>query len=392
MALVWAAENSLDLQYYLYHDDTSGGLLTVELWRAAERGVRIRLLVDDMDMSGRDKPLATLNAHPNIQIRIFNPFIRGKARAGQYLSRFGSVTRRMHNKALIADNQLAIIGGRNIGDEYFDANPNLAFGDLDVALTPPAAHEVSEQFDLYWNSELSYPVENLIKRKANKEDLAATENKIRKFYQQHLTTEYMQRLNNSDLVERVREGRNHYFWAVTEMLYDQPEKISSGRDQTEFHLAPKLAPHLHAVTDELIVISPYFVPGKEGVAFFEALEKRGVHVRILTNSLSSNDVPIVHSGYSKYRKQLLKAGIELYEIDKNALGSEFETNRDNARREGIAGSKASLHAKFFILDRQETFIGSLNLDPRSFLENTEIGAIIDSPQLAQMLADNFDSV
>jgi len=390
-ALARLAEKSLDVQYYLYHSDLSGRLLTHEIWKAAERGVRVRLLFDDMDMADRDKSLAILNGHPNIEMRIFNPFIRGKSRTGQFATRFGSVTRRMHNKSFTADNQVAIIGGRNVGDEYFDANPNLAFGDLDVALTRPAAEEVSKQFDLYWNSELSYPVEALVEHQPSAEELANTEQTIQGFYQEHQYSDYLVRLENSELVKHDRDADTAYAWGQAELLYDSPEKISSGREKTEYHLAPKLAPYLNGVEKELIVITPYFVPGKDGVAFFRDLQQRGVRVRILTNSLSSNDVAIVHSGYAKYRKKLLQAGIELYEIDKTAFYKEgFERNKSRKTREGIAGSKASLHAKYFLLDRKAAFIGSLNLDPRSLLENTEIGVIIHQDELVSELAVEFD--
>lgn len=389
VALSRLAEKSLDVQYYLYHSDVSGTLLTNELVTAAERGVRVRLLLDDMDMSGKDNILAQLNSHPNIQIRIFNPFVRGKSRTGQFLYRFGSVTRRMHNKAIIADNQIAIIGGRNIGDEYFGANPDLAFGDLDVAVTYPGANDISTAFDLYWNSKLSYPVENLIDHTASEEELLHGIEKLKAFVEAQQNTKYANALRNSNMVQNTKAGKIDYFWGKTEILYDNPLKISSDRDKTEYHLAPQLSPHISSVKDELIIVSPYFVPGKQGVKFLTNLKQKGVSVRILTNSLSSNDVPIVHSGYAKYRKALLKAGIELYEMNRSMLGNKAEQEKKRKLYHG-SGSKTSLHAKYFILDRKASFIGSLNLDPRSVVENTEIGAVIASPALAESLAKNFD--
>lgn len=390
VALARLAEKTLDVQYYLYHSDLSGQLLTAELWKAAERGVRVRVLLDDMDMSGKDKDLSILNAHPNLQIRLFNPFIRGKSRAGQFVTRFGSVTRRAHNKAMIADNAIGIVGGRNVGDEYFGANPNMAFGDLDVALTSPAAGEISTAFDLYWNSALAYPVETLVDEPPSRDELNEVENRILAFYEANSEAEYLTRLENSDILKRAREGKTRYYWGTAAVLYDHPNKISSGRDQTEFHLAPRLVPFFNSAQRELLVISPYFVPGKSGVEFLVALQQRGVNVQILTNSLMSNDVPVVHAGYSRYRKQLLEAGIRIFEFDKAVIENHVKGKKLGKTREGLAGSKASLHAKYYIVDRKSTFIGSLNLDPRSVIENTEIGVVIDDEGIANDLATNID--
>jgi len=389
-ALARQAERTLDVQYYLFHEDLSGGVLSYELWQAAERGVRVRVLLDDLSLGGRDDALATLNAHPNVNVRLFNPFIRGKSRTGQLLSRFGSVTRRMHNKAFIADNQLAIIGGRNIGDEYFGANPNMAFGDLDVMLTNPAAQSVSEEFDLFWNSDLSYPVETLAAHQPSAEELKSVADKLKDFVYQQENADYLQALKNNNAVDQVRKGSRELFWGKATILSDDPEKISADRDSNEFHLTTKLSPYITGVQKELIVISPYFVPGKEGMELFRALRDKGIEVKILTNSLASNDVPIVHSGYVTYRKRLLKMGVELYEVDKTALGSGFKRHKSGKTREGVKGSKASLHAKYFVMDRQRAFIGSLNMDPRSVVENTEIGAVIESEKMALALAEDFD--
>lgn len=385
------AERSLDVQYYHYHSDLTGKLLTAEIWRAAKRGVRVRLLLDDMDMAGKDENLAKLNAHENIEVRLFNPFIRGKNRTGQLLTRFGTVTRRAHNKAMIADNQIAIIGGRNIGDEYFGASQSVSFGDLDVAITQPGVREVSTAFDLYWNSPLSYPVETLVKQLPTDKELAEVTGEIEAFYAENEDSSYARALERSDFLRQAKAGNIEYDWGKVIVLYDDPEKISSDRDKTEFHLLPKLAPYINGVQKELLVISPYFVPGKEGVKFFAALETRGVEVKILTNSLSSNDVPIVHAGYAKYRESLLEAGVEIYEIDKTVFETDSKHNKSKKNREGISGSKASLHAKFFVIDRSSAFIGSLNFDPRSAIENTEIGAVIDSKALAEELANGFDT-
>lgn len=388
LALVAKATYSVDVQYYLYHDDLSAWLLSAALWRAAEKGVRVRILLDDIELQDKDAALLALNGHENISIRVFNPFSRNNFRSLQYITRFGSVTRRMHNKALVADNQLAIIGGRNIGDEYFDASETVAFGDLDVMLSQPAAGTVSNAFDLYWNNQLAYPVATLI-NKPNRIDKKAVAGLFTEFLSNEVEGEYIQGLKKLLLQPEKLQLKDDYFWTNTEVFYDWPEKITSARDQRQYHLSAKLAPYIESVKKEFMVISPYFVPGKEGVAFFKKLAEQGVKVKILTNSLSSNDVAIVHSGYSKYRKQLLEAGVELYELNVN-LVRDWDKDEHKKDRHYFKGSKSSLHAKYYVLDRERVFVGSLNLDPRSFLENTEIGAMLSSKAIAQRLAGSFD--
>lgn len=392
LALARLAEYSLDVQYYLFHDDLSGRLLIRELLRAADRGVRVRILVDDMAVWGRDHSLAVISAHKNIELRTFNPFVREQLRLTQFVTGLGSVTRRMHNKSFTADNQLSIIGGRNIGDEYFGADAELYFGDLDVMMTNPAAKQVSTEFDLYWNHPLAYPTEILIAEQPSQVELAEMAANLEAFFveQEQQENKYLVRLKNSGFLSRLESGQAEYYLGKAVVLYDDPDKISSNRDAQSLNLTPKLVAYLSAVDTELVVISPYFIPGKVGVQFFSQLVKRGVTVRILTNSLMSNDVPIVHSGYVKYRKKLLKAGVKLYEIDKALLEKNWVRQKNQFPRDGTGSSKSSLHAKYFILDREKAFIGSLNLDPRSVTENTEIGVVLDAPKLAAELAKDFD--
>ena len=388
LSLINAAESSIDLQYYLYHSDLSGALLTSALWRAAERGVRIRLLVDDMDLDGKDYDIARLSAHPNFAVRIFNPFIRGKGRTSQYVTQLGSITRRMHNKSFTVDHSLSILGGRNIGDEYFGANPDVAFGDLDVLISGAAVDQVAESFDLYWNNQLSYPVELLIDYEATEVSLTEVSQEVEAFLIDNQNLPFIKLLQNNQLVELVKANQIKQYSGQAIIMYDDPLKIIKARDKKQYHLAPKLAPYMQSIEHELVIISPYFVPGVEGIEFFETLIARDITVKILTNSLKSNDVSIVHAGYSKYRKKLLKMGVQLYEMD-----SELLLNKDANEKKiknKMGASKASLHAKYFVLDRHYAFIGSLNLDPRSFNENTEIGVIVDSDELATYLAESFD--
>jgi len=385
--LAYTAESSIDAQYYLWHDDLVGKLLIDSLLNAADRGVRIRLLIDDMALdSDKDISAVTLDAHPGIEIRVFNPFVRKSARWLQFATRFNEVSRRMHNKSYTADNQLSIVGGRNIGNEYFDADLDLVFADLDVLAAGPVVSEISSSFDLYWNSELSYPIALLVNQENASAELRKMREDLSKFVEKQETSAYLEALRNSDMAERLRNDQLEFDWGESQLLVDDPAKIRADRDQTELHLVTGLVDYFAELETELIVYSPYFVPGREGVAYFQELRARGVKVRIVTNSLASTDVTVVHSGYSKYRKYLLQAGVELYEID-----SALTPEQRRARKKAIGGSSsASLHAKSFVLDRQRIFIGSLNLDPRSVVENTEIGIMIDSPDIANELAGWFD--
>ena len=383
--LAHGAERSIDAQYYLYHDDLTGRLFTDQLLKAADRGVRVRLLLDDMDLEGRDLGASVMDSHPNIEVRIFNPFSRNASRITQFVTRLGSVTRRMHNKSFTVDNQATILGGRNIGDAYFEADPDLDFNDLDVVAIGPVAREVSVSFDRYWNNELAYPATVLKGEPPTPEEIEQKTKLLKEFVAQQDDSAYLQALRDSDLANDVRHDRVRYDWGDAEVLYDQPEKLVQDFSKSEFHLAPKIAPYFEGVQDEFIIFSPYFVPGKQGVVFLRQLRERGVRVRILTNSLSSTDVGIVHAGYAKYRKDMLRAGVELYEM--NMKISKEERKR---KKGGYGSSQASLHAKAFIFDRKQVFIGSLNLDPRAVLHNTEIGVVLTSTEIARGMSDWFD--
>lgn len=381
-ALIKMAKVGLDIQYYLLHNDLTGQLFIHEISKAADRGVRIRLLLDDMGLSGRDEGIVTLDSHPNIEIRIFNPFSRNVSRTPQFLSRFGSVTRRMHNKSITADNLLSIIGGRNIGDEYFNANPVVEFGDLDVLVAGKVVPEISQSFNEYWNSTHSYPVSTLIgdNHRVGYDKLLDYLDAI---YTAALKSDYAEALRTADLVRIMEEASLQFEWVDARLYSDPPSKIVQSTDGKPVSLLTEVGRYFNQTRQELLIISPYFVPGKKGVAFLKSLMDRDVRVRILTNSLASNDVPAVHSGYAKYRKPLLRAGVELYELDSEALRGKEKTGRSR--------TQASLHAKSFIMDREKIFIGSLNFDPRSVYENTEIGLVFVSPSYAQQIGQHFDA-
>ena len=383
-----SAEHSIDAQYYLLNNDLVGNLFLDLLLDAADRGVRVRLLVDDMTLDDdRDIGAAQIDAHPNIEVRVFNPFGRNLPRWLQYLSRFGDVTRRMHNKSFTVDNSVTVIGGRNIGDEYFDADPNLLFGDLEVLAVGPVVEEVSSVFDLYWNSDISYPVSSLVTHKPNPSAVADARRLLQAFVRRHQESAYPRALHENPLIGVIQDWHFEFEWGGATVLFDHPDKIKAARDQDHLKLTTQLDTHSEQIDTELYIISPYFVPGREGVEMLLELRQRGVRVRVLTNSLASTDVSVVHAGYSRYRRFLLRGGVELYELDES-LSRQQRRERKGPHR----SARGSLHAKSFIIDRSEVFIGSMNFDPRSIVENTEIGMLIRSPKMADEISRWFDLI
>ncbi|SAK87777.1 phospholipase D family protein [Caballeronia ptereochthonis] len=378
------AERTLDLQYYIWHDDLTGREMAASVMRAADRGVRVRLLLDDLGTNADDQFLLALASHPNVQVRLFNPVAsRTFKKLGSALE-FFRVNRRMHNKALIADNQAAILGGRNIGDEYFGASSTVAFGDLDVLVHGPVVREVSSAFDLYWNSDAAYPIENLMGRHAAPDALAA--------YREKLDT-YLLSEKSSPYVAQVRERYTNviqthgaaFSWGKATLLYDDPAKITRAPGDTEGHLMSQFkALNLHPGT-EMLIVSPYFVPRKEGVQWLRSMTSRGVRVTVLTNSLAATDVAAVHAGYQRYRKDMLEAGVRLYEL-KPVASDDSDTGQ---KKTTFGSSKASLHAKTYVFDRKRIFIGSMNLDPRSVELNTEIGVYCESADAAEEVASGI---
>ena len=387
-ALAQVAERSIDVQYYMIHNDLTGALFAEQLLKAADRGIRVRVLIDDMDLEGRDTGLSAFAVHPNIELRIFNPFDRQTMRVLQFITRFGAVTRRMHNKSFTVDNQATIVGGRNIGDEYFEADPLLTFADLDILAIGPVVKEVSASFDEYWNSSLAYPIAVLRPDLNGKNDQKARRKKLEEYLGQNSVTEYLQALEHSSLVNAIKNHEVTYTWGKARVYSDHPDKLKSYEEDKTYDLAHKLGRYFDEVHKELIIFSPYFVPGKKGTETLTALSKRGVRVRILTNSLASTDVGVVHAGYAKYRRELLRAGVELYEMNKRL--SKAQRKERNSGKKRVGSSKASLHAKSFIFDRKQIFVGSLNLDPRSVTENTEIGIMVTSKEIANDMAKAFD--
>jgi putative cardiolipin synthase len=384
VALADFAERTLDLQYYMIRDDDSTNALLSRVVTAADRGVRVRLLVDDIYAVGRDFALASLSAHPRIEVRVFNPFMRrGPLGVGRVLELIGDATRlnhRMHNKLFIADNLLGVIGGRNLGNEYFGLDADAGFVDLDLLAVGPVVQEASRSFDQYWASELSVPIAAFVSSAPSRVDTDSALGSLRDVEARLRDSEYAARLRSRDFVDEVRRGRLELVWADARAIWDPPDKRSSS-GQRELHIRPQLRPVLERVRTEAFFVSPYFIPGEAGVALLRELCTRGIAVRVLTNSLAGTDVAAVYAGYSKYQAALLTAGVELYEL--RPVGG--TSKQQEAIEDALGASRAALHAKTFVLDRRIVFVGSMNLDPRSDRINTEFGMLIDSTELAQQL-------
>ncbi len=371
-ALANAAERSIDAQYYIWRNDTAGRLLLQSLRRAADRGVRVRLLLDDNNTKGMDALLCGLNAHPRIEVRLFNPFMHRRARILDFLGDFSRANRRMHNKTFTVDQQATVVGGRNVGDEYFGAGDGVMFADLDVLAVGPVVHAVSSDFDRYWASESSYPVDRVIHGTAPSDIGVAPAD-------DPASREYLQSLQRSTLMQQLREQKLPWHWAAARFISDDPAK-GLGKAEVENTLVSQLAPVIMGAKRDLTIVSPYFVPRRAGTKRLVSLARSGVPVTVLTNALAATDVAAVHAGYVKYRTKLLRGGVKLYELKHNATIVETSIG-------GVTGSSgASLHAKTFAVDGRQVFVGSYNLDPRSARLNTEMGLLIDSPVLARQLS------
>jgi len=383
--LAAAAEKSLDVQYYIWHGDQVGYLLFEALWQAAERGVRVRLLLDDINTGGLDTTIAALDAHPDIEVRLYNPVVYRNARALNFLADFARVNRRMHNKSFTADNHVSIVGGRNIGNEYFGAGSGVGFADLDVIAVGPAVRAVSKEFDLYWNSPSAYPAASFVG--APGPDAADhLRARIAATHADPESVAYIEAVRATRLVRDLLNRQLAFEWATAQLVHDDPAKTLDTTARTDVLLFPELVRTMGRPETTLDLISPYFVPGAGGTANLEALARSGVKVRILTNSLAASDVSAVHAGYAKRRHQLLRAGVRLFELKPSAV----EKTADDSKDFG-GSSSSSLHAKTFAVDRSRIFVGSFNFDQRSALLNTEMGLVIESPQLAQRLGAFFDA-
>lgn len=380
--LARAAERTLDVQYYIWQDDLTGILLLRELHKAAERGVRVRLLLDDNGIRGLDADLAALDAHPDIQVRLFNPFMLRHPKWVGYITDFARLNHRMHNKSFTADNRASIVGGRNIGDQYFGAGGGALYADLDVLAIGPVVNRVSDAFDDYWTSASAYPADRILPD-PEPGKLAHLAARAQKVARHPAGRDYVNALRTSRFTRQLLDSRLAFEFTEVRMVSDDPAK-GLGKASDSGLLLNKLDDILGDPDSHVALISPYFVPAKAGTRAFRRLAENDIEVRILSNSLAATDVLPVHAGYAKRRKALLDAGIQLYEM--RPMGGAPE--RDLA---GPLGSSASsLHAKTFAVDGERVFIGSFNFDPRSMNLNTEMGFVIDSPGLARRITDAFD--
>src|SRR5690554_6525158 len=361
------AGRSLDLQYYIWHDDLTGRLLAREAWLAAERGVRVRLLLDDINAGGKDTPLLVLDGHPNIEVRLYNPFRNrdGFARMLEMLQRGFSLNHRMHNKAWIADGRVAIVGGRNVGLEYFSASEESNFHDLDLLLFGPEVAQASAIFDAFWNSEAVVPlsdlgklsladIRNVVESVADKADTPAAQRYLERVDASPSVRAYLDQAPSPHRIDRIR------------IVSDPPVKRPGG--DTADWLVDHIDASLRGARDAALLVSPYFVPGEDTTELLNGLAGSGRHVGVITNSLAANDVAAVHGGYAKYRKSLLAGGVHLYELRPEAAASGGGEVDNDARAGGggsggsVGSSGASLHTKAFLVDQAQGFIGSYNLD------------------------------
>jgi phosphatidylserine/phosphatidylglycerophosphate/cardiolipin synthase-like enzyme len=377
IALADHAERTLDIQYYIIAQDESARILLQHVRRAAERGVRVRILVDDLNTAGQDRRLMRLSVRANTEVRVFNPFPGGRfALWTRFLASASDIPRinhRMHNKLFVADNAVAITGGRNISDQYFARDKNSNFIDLDVVAAGPIVPQLSASFDAFWNSRYAYPIASVAAPVPLEPAPQWLEERVIP--------------GESDFLARELDaGHLQLSWVPATVLADRPVKIGTENSPDEEDtIAGDIAALLQTANQEVILISPYFIPGREGIALLRTLVRRGVHIRILTNSLAASDSPLVHIGYSRYRVELLHLGVELSEVRPN-LGTA------RPRFHPFRSSAASLHAKAIVIDQKTVFIGSLNMDARSARTNSELGLVIRSTEIARQVIGLLDDI
>lgn len=380
------AGRSVDVQTYIWHGDQTGLALAYLLLEAADRGVQVRLLVDDMDARAKNDGLAALDAHPNIAVRMFNPLPSRSgsvALVGDMLGDAKRLNRRMHNKTWIVDNRIAVVGGRNLGDEYFGASEEVNFVDLDFAMIGPVVQDASASFDRYWNSKAAYPMAVLSPEKVSGAALDKLRGLLAAAMEEVKRGAYAELLRRDDAVTRLVSGDWPMSWSSDyRFVSDDPGKIYTDPDSSNSDVLKVLAPVLRDAERDLTIVSPYFVPRDTGTEALVSVAQSGRRVRILTNSLAANDVAAVHGGYAEYRERLLSGGVQLWEL-KPTPGAQ-------TRSSFFGSSGASLHTKGLAVDGETIFVGSYNLDPRSTSLNCEQGVLVKSEVLAQQFMALFD--
>jgi putative cardiolipin synthase len=395
LELIERAQSELDLQYYIFRSDDSGKRLQQALLRAADRGVHVRIISDDGETVPGDEKLLLLAAHPRIEVRMFNPFSyrghNGFLRGMDFLFHKSRLDYRMHNKLMVVDDTVALTGGRNIGDQYFQVDPASQFGDDDVFAVGPAVSRLQAEFAEYWNSAIVVPANRLMVRKADetaltryRTELGAPHPLLEKY-----ATAFDARLRAGEPLNSILTDENAITWAQAQVLYDSPEKKKARKGERFGHLmyAP-IASEIAATHSDLLVVTPYLVPTPEELKLLAQQTERQVQVRILTNSLMACPDVVAQAGYARYRQTLLQDGVRLYEIRAN-LGN---TRGSGETRKIARFGTYALHAKLFVFDRDAVFIGSMNLDQRSVRLNTEMGLIISSGHLADTLTARFNAL
>jgi putative cardiolipin synthase len=394
LELIEAAEAALDLQYYIFRGDESGTLIADALLRAADRGVRVRVLVDDGESISGDEKIFAMSAHPLIEIRVFNPFdYRGHIRiirAADFLLHKHRLDHRMHNKLMVVDNALALIGGRNIGDQYFQIDPDSQFGDDDLAVYGPMVQRLSTVFDEFWNSPLAIPVAALDRKHSSPNALSSFRAAVADAKQQsRFQSDLRRRVATGEPLAGIISGHSPLTWATAELVYDSPGKgnLFEGAAPGK-PVYPAVESRARDVHDELLMVTPYFVPPPAEVALLKSERDRKVRVRLLTNSLETAPDVMAHAGYTHYRRTLLEDGVEIHEI--RALP---ESPRGTGQPKSISRhGNYGLHAKLYVFDRRSLFVGSMNFDQRSKRLNTEVGLIIESTEMAATSANRFESL
>ena len=374
------AQKSIDVQYYIWEVDTAGSVLAERVLRAADRGVRVRMLLDHVTTKDTDFKFARMDFHPNIEIRVFNPFANRSFRSLEFIFDLERLNHRMHNKAFIIDNAIAVVGGRNIGDNYFGVDAASNFRDLDMTMVGPVVEDVSQSFDRYWNSEFAIPISAIVDERLTEQEFQERKAKLYRWVAEVKDYPYPIDTTSDVVMARLEEVRGEFIWAPARALYDEPDKLETKEEGVADHLLQLGEDKDH----EVMIEAAYVIPGPEGVERSRLNKERGIRQRLLTNSLATNDVAAAHAGYAKYRPDLIRNGVELYELQPKAT-----TVRDNWS--ALAGrSKASLHTKAFVVDRSLVAIGSFNVDPRSITLNTEIVILVESEELAAQVLEFMD--
>lgn len=381
-ALAGRAQRTIDAQYFIWAPDATGRNMMAAMIAAADRGVRVRLLLDDLDILGRDDGFATLTAHPNIEVRLFNPFVDRGFGLGDYLFDFDRVNHRMHNKAFVVDNTVAIVGGRNIANPYFSADPDANFRDLDLLAAGKIVRDVSNNFDAFWNSAWAVPIRRVTQEPKEPQKLKALEERL----QQKIRSEPFPFRDDLDepLLEKLVAGLpQRLVWAKATLFADRPDKPETEQPGVVDDL--RAAEGSGKIKQELLIESAYFVPTEDSAERYCALVRRGVRVRVLTNSLASTDEVAVYGGYRRERDHLLRCGVELHELRPDAAYMRRQAPWPHTR------SEAELHTKAAVFDRAQVMIGSFNLDPRSRVLNTEMAVFVESADVAGKVARFIDS-